>query len=165
MSCTPPYLLLGESPNAATVGHPSLWLRPDLSGKRHSANRLLIYTGYSLAKFLMTFERDNLLRSLPPRSAKGREFPRDDAHEAAGRIHAQADGRRVIMLGRRVASAFMWMWCGRSDAIPLMQFFPASSWSSEDTFQAAIVPHPSGVNRWWNDTENRRKARDFFASL
>lgn len=25
----------------------------------------------------------------------------------------------------------------------------------------AVLPHPSGVNRWWNEEENVARARDF----
>lgn len=30
---------------------------------------------------------------------------------------------------------------------------------------AAVVPHPSGINPWWNDEQNRSHARGFFSQL
>jgi hypothetical protein len=30
---------------------------------------------------------------------------------------------------------------------------------------AYVVPHPSGVNRWWNDPANRAAARRFFEGV
>jgi hypothetical protein len=31
----------------------------------------------------------------------------------------------------------------------------------EDGFDVAVIPHPSGVNHWWNDPANRRRFAEF----
>jgi len=62
-------------------------------------------------------------------------------------------GRRVIALGRRVGDALrtpdIWMtW---------------SLWNGE--FIGATLPHPSGLNRWWNDSYHVTLARGFLKQV
>lgn len=60
------------------------------------------------------------------------------------------------MCGRRVAAAFD----HRDPALPYLR------WSEEgEPFRWAMLPHPSGVNRWWNEPENREAAREFLRQL
>lgn len=167
-----PILLLGEASNAATATHPRLWLMPDKSEILHSANRLLDYTGYDLDTYLRTFDRDNLIHQSPPRQARGRSFSAATARRAARRIFDHGDRwRGIVMLGKRVASAFSWV--GDDDAIISNSRLPLLCWHrvvelsrpSPSTIPAAIIPHPSGVNRWWNVPENRRDARQFFRDV
>lgn len=173
-----PLLLLGEAPNEATVGRPELWLRPDDSGIQHSANRLLKHTGYTLREYLRLFARDNLLHELPPRGGKGRQFPAKLAKEQAPRVHAAAlKHEGTLLLGRRVASAFQWCLMVESEGlrrpgplvraskVPYLQWHMAFSELNQKEFWAVIVPHPSGINTWWNDPDNRALARDFFDTL
>lgn len=168
-------VLLGEAPNPATEGRPELWLRPDRSGVAHSANRLLEFTGYTARAYLELFERTNLLERCPPRTRTraGREFPLDEARRAAVPFHHRARGRRVVVLGRRVASAFRWFYADEKDRegwragtrAPVLEWISARAEPVAGDFSAAIVPHPSGVNQWWNHETNRARARAFFAEL
>jgi hypothetical protein len=48
-----------------------------------------------------------------------------------------------VLLGRRVAAAF-----GLASA-------PYLEWTEARGRTWVVMPHPSGVNRWWNDEENR----------
>ena len=162
-------LLLGESPAAGTQHDPESWLAP---GSSSSADRLLKFTGYTEDEYLDTFARDNLLHYLPRRSGKGRNFPLSRAKRQVERIFRDrwAPNQRIVMLGRRVASAFDWVqWDRRigliqhSEVRYLKWYRVMNKWGR--VIRAAVVPHPSGVNRWWNDANNRRRARTFFLGL
>lgn len=59
----------------------------------------------------------------------------------------------VLLMGRRVAAA-----CGMGDAPYLRRFR-----FGKTTF--VVVPHPSGMNRWWNDLDNRRRGYTFLRRL
>lgn len=79
----------------------------------------------------------NLLRRWPGRTdRKGSRFPLAAAAAAAGRL--ELDGPTVLV-GKRVARAFRLGSAG---------FFEATEVRGRP---AMVVPHPSGVNLWWND--------------
>lgn len=163
---TAPYLLVGEAPNAATVGVPELWLRPDRSGERHSANRLLGYTGWTAGQYMRTFDRTNLLDHCPP------PFSAPVARERAVALLADARAKRyrgIVLLGQRTANAFT-QWhhlTGRYPVFPadrtLLQWWGLGRCG--EFVPAAVCPHPSGLNQWWNDERNRIVAKAFFANL
>lgn len=60
---------------------------------------------------------------------------------------------RIVLLGRRVASAF-----GQSKA-------PALKWLKRGGAELAYFPGPSGANRWWNQDKNRAAAAAFLRTL
>ena len=65
-------------------------------------------------------------------------------------------GRKIVMLGRRVEKAFLPDW-------KPAQFFtwdtrPGRGYGNK----LCVVPHPSGLNRWWNDANNAEDARLFW---
>lgn len=169
-------LILGESPNAETAGKPHLWLLPDDSGKQNTANRLLRWSGLSRERYLELFDRDNALRRLPKRAGKGRAFSRKAAIESLGkRFEAWCrQQRRVIVLGFRLSRCFAWYddrglrfqwWEQRLRPLQWIRATLVPDPDLLETFPAAIVPHPSGINRWWNDHDNRAAARRFFEEL
>jgi uracil-DNA glycosylase len=90
----------------------------------------------------------NVIRRFPGDQQKGDAFPIAEARAGAKRLRRRLRGRRVLMLGGNVARAF-------GLRAELM------TWSDAGGFEAAVVPHPSGVNRWWNDPRNRAAARRF----
>lgn len=165
------WLLLGEAPNAATEGLPRLWLRPDDSGIRHSANRLLEFTGYDWETYMRTFTRDNLVHRLPRRLGKGRNFPIATARREVPRVFAEHElCHGFLMLGKRVANAFTWYSMGDVLApIPRSKIeYLTWNWVVDSQGRrkpAIVIPHPSGLNHWWNDEGNRERAREFFRSL
>lgn len=61
----------------------------------------------------------------------------------------------MILLGRRVASA----------VIPGGAGFPFFRWTERDGARVAVIPHTSGIVRWWNDPENVEAARRFLSEL
>lgn len=115
--------------------------------------RLATLGGLTVLQYLRRTERRNLLDRWP-----GYQFPAREAREAALRMQPELDGRRVIFMGKQVAQAF---WCGRYE---LLQWWPGrrvTAGGEERTWEFAIVPHPSRLNRWWNEPRHGRKAADF----
>jgi len=147
------YLLVGETPNKSCVGEPRLWLLPDKKNKSCAASRLLEASGLTLREYLRAFDRTNLAKGLPPRAGKGRKFPMATARKAARRI--LLDDRRpgIVVLGKRAARAF-----GLTDP----RWF---EWTDALGQRVVVIPHPSGVNRYYNDEENRALTRRFFEEL
>ena len=58
---------------------------------------------------------------------------------------------RIIMVGRAVARVL-----SAPPTTPYLTWFPLT-----DRTEAALLPHPSGINRWWNDPDNRTRAAVF----
>lgn len=88
----------------------------------------------------------NLLGFWPGPSGKGSVAPRAAMREAAAALMPDLRGD-VILLGRRVAAAF---------GIPGQPFLRTARYAR---CSLTVVPHPSGVNYWWNDDANTRRAR------
>lgn len=120
-----------------------------LSGVRKSLGKL---TRRSYDEMAEIFTWVNLLESWPGYGPSGGSlFPARDARAAAleqeemFERHFPGNWPRRIYLGRRVARAF------RFDAEWLV-------WKDDQ----AVCPHPSGLNRWWNSSDNRERARAFW---
>ncbi len=139
-------IIVGEGPSPSFVGHPKL--RPlfgnptrvlcDAMGLEVSC------TGHraDLLRYVK-FGRLASLESL----CKGKWDLRE-AESKATVLCFGASGRTFILLGKRVARAF-----GFRD-LPFFQ--QKVHWSHN----LVVLPHPSGLNRLWNDEETRRKAGD-----
>lgn len=61
----------------------------------------------------------------------------------------------VILLGRRVGGAM----------IPGGAGFPYFRWTERGGVRMVVIPHTSGIVRWWNDPENVAKASSFLTDL
>lgn len=97
-------------------------------------------------------EKRNLLPRYPGRGAKagkGDAFPRKAASQAAASLLTSLEGAYVILVGVGVAEAF-----GFSRPVPLL----CARYTLQDC-AVLVIPHPSGVCRWWNDPANVRAAR------
>lgn len=152
MEVTQPYLLVGQEPNEATKNHPNFWLLPDMTGKQHSANRLLLISKYSITEYLALFERTNL-------------WPCSNAVTKAHTLvlRARAHQQRILLLGKSTAAPFeLYAPAGYRVSNPefLIEY---RSPPSDLEVRVWIVPHPSGRNRWWNKLENCALAYRFFA--
>lgn len=80
---------------------------------------------------------------------KGDAFPISWARRRARRLYPRLRGRTVLLAGKRVATAFGI----KSDYL---------RWEDHpEGFRVAVIPHPSGVNHWWNEPANRRRFRRF----
>lgn len=144
-------LLVGEAPNR--------WMGSDPERARHVLFRddlhdLCDVTGI---QFYRCFARCNLLDRWPGSSGKGSSFPLAEARVVADALLPELEERfrRVVLVGRRVASAF-----GPGPATQ-----PWFLWSDCTEFELAVVPHPSRVSRWWDVPGNVDQARAFWSKL
>lgn len=109
---------------------------------------------------LLALRRVNLLADWPGPAAHGAQFPLDEAKRAAAALWGREPADvEFVLLGTRVASAFH---------LRRRQY----SFLRGNTFYwlgsrrwVTVVPHPSGVNRWWNDPANREAAARFMSGL
>lgn len=133
-------LLIGEAPARTTVG-----ARPFTGPTGRRLAELA-----ALAELRDGFDAVNLLDRWPGRAGrKGSAFPLALARPAAEALLPRLRRRRVILVGRRVAAAF---WLAR---------LPYLTWAHEHGVALAVLPHPSGVCRWWNEPENVAAASAF----
>jgi uracil-DNA glycosylase len=131
--------IVGEAPSMRTS-------RP-FAGR--SGERLAELSGLaSLEALRDRFRLVNLLGHWPgpDASGKGSAFPMQEARSAAATLRLPSGS---LLCGRRVAAAF-----GLAAA-------PYFAWCDVDGRRVAVIPHPSGVSRWWNDPENVARARAF----
>jgi hypothetical protein len=159
-------VLIGEAPGPNTDPAFPLFPLP----ARSAGYYLCKLTGLSTAGYLRTFERHNLLQEHPGHNANGRgkdRWPVREARAAAGAMLPFLAGRRVILVGRRVAEAF-------GQPRELLDFFSwqevhVKRWRPLDERPGPVsltcIPHPSGRNHWYNEPGNRERATAFFQQL
>lgn len=134
-------LVVAQAPSARSdPGEP-------LSGA--SGRRLAALMGVPHEAFLAGSERANLLDAFPGKAGKGDRFPMSAARLASYGLVGAFAGRRVILVGSGTATVF------------LGPRWPLLAWFNGFSARVAVVPHPSGVNRWWNDPANEEAARRF----
>lgn len=101
-------------------------------------------------------------RKLPWHSIHGAEPPKWSTSVARARVEwwletveAKSD-EPFILLGRRVCAAFR-----------LPSGYEWLTWYRGPTHRHAMIPfpHPSGLNRWWNEPKNEAAARDLLQKL
>lgn len=137
-------LVVGEAPNSTGGDAP-------LAGR--AGARLADLMGLSLEEYLATFERVNLLDAYPGSAGKGAQFPLLPAMVRALELRSGL-WTHYLLCGRRVAAAFGF----REDARYLR-------WYPLDGKHYGVVPHPSGIVRWYNDPQNRARARRWLRRL
>src|SRR5580765_595681 len=156
-------LLIGQSPSIN--GDPR---RPLIAGP--TGERLRELLGLDLLAYVRATERVNLLAEYPGKAGKGDRFPLEEAREAAVEMTPRLLGRRVIFVGHGVARAFglkgrPLVWHERAITISQLGVRGAIIGEISGWHQWAICPHPTGINRWWNDPKNKAKALAFFGGL
>lgn len=111
-------------------------------------------TGVPIADLQQRWEFRNLLTYWPGRAPTGGDlFPLREARTAAFlRMSDWRQDDRIVFCGRRVAEAFDF------DA-------PWFRWERFGMVNAAVMPHPSGLSRVWNDPAQRAGARWFLQRL
>ena len=145
-------LVVGLSPVTGRVGDTHGVAFVDTSSGEHLARLCGLESSFRLPEH---FELVNLWRDPDPPSYSAREGRRRANALMREVIADRFD--RVLCLGKPVAEAF------------LLDHQPPLEWRSilfcgyevEWRFRAAYVPHPSGLTRWYNDPENRRRAQTF----
>lgn len=165
---------MGEAPGRQHEGEPPFSSR--------SGDRLSELLGEDVR---LVFRCHNLLNYCPPKTEGGKGEAFSGEHFEKARRTARSYCRwfakrspldwsdqegpasqrplRVILAGGRVAKAFR-----LRSPTPLLEWRslyllsthpmpPNSAW-------VAVIPHPSGVNRWWNEKDNVDMARDFLVA-
>lgn len=72
-------------------------------------------------------------------------------------------GRQVVAIGRVVGRALTGTACEGWMRWAVLD--PSGLSSRTDLGVVAVLPHPSGLNRWWNDARNRASARAFLREV
>ena len=120
--------------------------------------RLVGLAGVAEGEFLRRVDTVNLLAAWPGRAGKGDLFPAAAARRGVMRLMRLGDfwaRGRIILVGFGVARAF-----GIEDEAPCFWF---RGWRPRQ--RVAIIPHPSGVNGWYNVAENEAMVRKFLSNM
>jgi uracil-DNA glycosylase len=136
-------VIIGQAPSQHGTGEP-------MAGR--CGARLAALAGVSLDEFLRRTDRLNLFDIFTGKNGRGDVFCIHDARPIADQLCAGLTGRTVVMLGNGVSAAF-----GLKA--------PAFSFAEHRGMMAAWAPHPSGINRWWNDPQNVERAQSFWRPL
>jgi len=145
-------MLIGQAPNK--TGDPGVPLEGRAGKKIAELFRI------SFEEYLVRTHRTNIFPRFQGKVGKGDRFPVDKAKKLVERLIVPKDVALVLLVGKNVASAF-----GIRDADYFDRRFLWSSGNDARVIEARIVPHPSGINRWWNDDKNRRTASRRFKSI
>jgi hypothetical protein len=138
-------LLIGQAPSRK--GDPAKPLSRD-----PLASRLAHLCGLTKEEYLDAFERVNILDAWPGKCGKGDAFPLAETRRNAALITADIRNERVVLLGKSVARSF-----GIKANV--------LKWFRFGAGRAIVLPHPSGVNRWYNDENNVIAARRIMRRL
>lgn len=131
-------VLVGEAPGPTGGEEHPLFPIPWQSAGGRLCHRIM---AVSTTTYLRSFDRMNLI-------AKG-PWKQGQARQTAQAVRRVLHGRTVILLGRKVMSAF-----GYGDQWPFFDTRiekPEGKWLRPITF--VFLPHPSGRNHVWNDPE------------
>lgn len=145
-----PVLIVGPAPSASSD--------PTSPWDAASGRRLAALMGMSLEEFLGTFDRACLFDKFPGRLANssGDAFPIQEATINAFKLMRNNpfdNYKAIILMGKNVARAFNW------------QNAEFLEWDRTSRPFKVVFPHPSGLNRWWNDKRNRKAAKEFLTEL
>ena len=138
-------LAIGEAPSRRSPGSTPL-----------GSLRVKVLLGLALGQDI-EIVGENLFRTPLLRSGKGSEFPIALARSRADLMFEKMKRVRrygaIWLVGKRVARAF------RADGVEYLQ----PTYLLGVTRSVYVVPHPSGVNHWWNDEGNREAWHAFVA--
>ena len=131
-----PILIGQNNPVSLKPGHELYPLPKGCTGNR-LWQMLAERTGATMRQYVDAFERRNLVVA--------QRFDRQVAKANAALIYAElwGSGRTVVLLGQEVVRAF-----GIPPVLLHPQVIGGTTWRQ--------IPHPSGLNRWYNDAENVR---------
>lgn len=136
--------IVGEAPGPNTDPGMAFYPYPE----RSAAGRLKALLGWDRREYLTTFARSNLLDEYP-----GSSFPIGRARAQAEPTAQRLAPRPLLLMGRGVAMAF---------SFPHDRLLVWEDYLLGVTLvRAAVVPHTSGRNLWYNDPANREAARAF----
>lgn len=110
--------------------------------------------GCTYDEYLAVTQRFNILPEWPGRKVgKGDKFPKTIARINAQRMGYSFSGCTVLFLGIQVGRMFNFT------EDPLL--WKRIKMHDGSEYYAAVLPHPSGINRWWNDSTHKLLAEKF----
>ena len=130
--------LVGQAPSRR--GHP----RKPLAGP--NGQKIARLAGMSYDE-LIACRRKHLNTHYSGKPGKGDAFDRTTGNVKAADVLLDWRVERIVLLGKNVARCF-----GLRDSPFLAEIRIYGR-------RFLIFPHPSGVNRWWNERRNERRAR------
>lgn len=156
-------LIIGQAPSKETVG------KLPFSGK--SGPRFASLLGVPHERLWEAFEVMNLIDYYPgpPKDGtkRGDAFPRIEARERAAQMKPTLAGRTVVLVGMNVARAFGWgdlpFFTWQEVELPRIPKDNGGFIASQT--RVCVVPHPSGINHFWNNPENVDNARSFMTQI
>lgn len=92
--------------------------------------------------YLRVFDRRNVLNAI--------EWDKTAARAEGPRLWRQLGGRTVVLLGRDVLSSI-----GLQQTMPLEWHGPSPHKTGPQPARWCYLPHPSGLNHWYNDPVKR----------
>lgn len=136
---------MGQAPSRTSQG------KSPFSGK--SGKRLAELAGIPQTDLNKYFKMVNVLEYWPGRSGKGDAFPKGKVPDRLRKLVASHPA--TIFVGRGVADRF------RFNPREFLKWYPYPRGKRA----AAILPHPSGVNHWYNDRGNVKEAEMFLRGI
>ena len=143
-------LIVGQGPSKDGEG------LPPLSGPG-TGDKLAELAGLPREEMLNRATAVNLLSKWYGKNGHGDKFPASIAKKQAEKLkNSWKDFDRILLLGRNVASAFH----------VKGSLIESLVWNADkDGNVVAWMPHPSGVDRWYNSRENTIAAAKFLRDL
>lgn len=144
-------LIIGQAPARGNDNKPPF---SGLSGRRLAQLLDLGDNGDVLQEY---FELVNLIPNWPGKTGKGDSFDMRLAKRHATQLTHELrcqPTRKILFMGKKVRRAM-----GVNGSWEYLEWMPFLK------HQAACFPHPSGVNRWWNDTLQREAAQEFLREV
>lgn len=138
-------LLIGQAPSRTSQG------KLPFSGQ--SGKRLADLAVIPQKDLKNYFKMINVFDYWPGRSGKGDAFPRDKIPDKLRKMVASYSA--TIFVGRGVADRFKF----NPPEYLIWYSYPHRKQA------ASILPHPSGVNRWYNDPQNLKDAQMFLRGI
>lgn len=107
--------------------------------------KLASMLGMERLEFCVTFRRENLNHRFYGKQGKGDAFNNDEARLRARLLDDHSSAKKFVLLGREVAASF-----GITHG-----FLSHLRIGGKEYL---LLPHPSGINSWWNNPENKQRA-------
>lgn len=106
-------------------------------------------------RFLARFEKRNVLNYYPGSNGEGDVFPMEEARQRGKYLAVELSPRTILACGKKTTEALTG---APAEAVHYFQLLMGDESSSSFVIP---IPHPSGVNRWWNSEDNRGVYRSF----
>lgn len=148
-------VLVGISPTTRDEAGQAL---SSLISSVKTGGRLASLIGITPERYMEAFDRVNVYPLPHPTTVF-------DLAPYAENLCGVLRGRQVVLLGHETASSFGlrdYRFMSWKAGTPGLIHYRSGQ---NPPFDWAVVPHPSGRNRWYNDLENVKQVKDFFQSL